>query len=177
MSEMTLEDRALLDKMLKNPLQIPEEFKGWLQQYASTYALPEIEELAGFRTRRFQVATSIPTFEFLDNTPLSPHNLAVDLATVGPILTGLENGKYAVFAGMYSKDGTGNSRFFRFVYDGVGGVFPPSAVIEGQSTGFDLHTFTTNLTTGHEIRLKYGIATDNRTAYFGLRWLAAVRVS
>jgi hypothetical protein len=175
MSELTAEDRALLDKLLKNPLLIPDSFRGWLQQFATLYAMPEVEELAGFRTRRFRVADPVTTFELLDSTGIG--NNQIDLATVGPLLTGLEDGTYAVFGGMYSKDGTANGRGYAFYYDGVAGFFPDSVVIEGQVMAAHVKVFTGKPAAGHEIRLKYYNLSGNRTSYCGMRWLAAVRVT
>ena len=175
MSELTAEDRALLDKLLKNPLLIPDSFRGWLQQFSTLNAMPEVSELLGFRTRRFRVATPVPTFELLDSTGIG--NTPIDLATVGPLLTGLEDGTYAVFCGYYSKDGTANGRGSGIYYDGASPFFGDTVVIEGQMMTIDVHTLTGNPTAGHEIRLKYYNLSGNRTSYCGMRWLAAVRVS
>ena len=174
MSDLTADDKAMLDKLLRNPLQIPDSFRGWLQQFAQLYAMPEIEELAGYRTRRWRVADPIPTFE--QGSSVGIGNADQDLATVGPILSGLEDGVYATLWGMYSKDGTAITRFCRVNFNN-GATFSDFAnvTIEGNTVGFSLKTLKTG--GNNTMKVRYGTGTSNATYFDGLRWLATVRVT
>lgn len=174
MSELTDEDRALLQKLLSKPLLIPGEFRGWLQQYASLHAMPQIMELAGYRTRRWRVATPISTFE--EGSSVGIGSADQDLATVGPQLVDLEDGTYASLWGMYSKDGTANTRLCRLNYnDGAAFSDFASVTIEGMTVGVDIKSLKNN--GRNKIKMRYATATSNANYFDGLRWLASVRVA
>ena len=173
MSELTPEDRELLTKLLSKPLQLPEEFKGWLQKYASLYATPYLQELAGYRSRRWRMH-NVPTFETGSSVGIG--SALFDLATPGPLLEGLRDGTYATLFGWYTQDGTAITRGAQLSYND-GDAFSPFYTITqfGQSFGFDIHELSRD--NDNSIKLRYFIATSNATANFGLRWLATVRVA
>lgn len=176
--EFTPEDQALLNRILKKPLILPAEFKSWLYKFASSDAAPHFQEILGTRARRWRIADPIPQLE-----TCSSSSFYSDVATVGPELTGLEDGHYMVIAGFYSQDGTvGTQRHGRIFYNDsytspyTPGPAPSAEVpvtTEGQAIIFHVADLSNN--NNNSIRMRYRNSAD--TANYGLRWLHAVQVA
>lgn len=168
--EFSPEDRELLQRLLFRPLILPPEFKSWLYKFASGDAAPHFQELLGVKARRWRVATPVLPLEYTNSTAYT------DLATVGPELTGLENGQYMIMFGYYTQNGGSGSRYGRCFYNNQEADPGPSpecdVVIEGQAIMF--HLVNLKHQNDNSIKLQYRVPTSD--AFFSNRWLHAVQV-
>lgn len=169
--EFSPEDKELLQRLLFRPMLLPPDFKSWLYKFASTDAAPHFQELLGTRSRRWRVATPVLPLEFTSSTTYT------DLATVGPQLTGLENGTYMVVFGFYTQGGSSGSRYGRAEYNDQTTLPGPSPevdiITEGQAVMF--HLVELKHQNNNKIKVRYRVPTSN--AGFSTRWLHAVQVA
>lgn len=102
--KLTAEEKALFQKGLANPLFFPKEFKTWLNDYlAVNIPLIPISQISGFTQFVFNPAPTIVTQEATSSSTFG------DLATVGPVLSALPDGNYAIFFGAQMLAGTGQA--------------------------------------------------------------------
>jgi hypothetical protein len=91
--QLTDRERVQFEKFYRNVLDVPGEFLTWLKDrlILDGFELPigQIQGFAGFVFRGAEVVTN-------ETTASTSY---VDLSTVGPELTGLEDGSYAAFFG------------------------------------------------------------------------------
>jgi hypothetical protein len=168
--EFTPEDKQLLQRLLFRPMLLPPEFKSWLYKFASTDAAPHFQEILGTRSRRWRIATPVLPLEYTTSVTYA------DLATVGPQLTGLENGTYMVIFGFYTQGGGSGSRYCQVQYNDQTAVPPPSPqvdiVTEGQAVMF--HLVELKHQNNNKMTMKYRVPVSN--GGFSTRWLHAVQV-
>lgn len=102
-TQLTDFDRRVFESMSK-ALWLPNEFKEYMVQFLALNQPPlSISQVFGFAQFTAQVATTIATSETTASTTY------VDLATVGPSLSGLPDGQYLIFHGCECKESGGGS--------------------------------------------------------------------
>jgi hypothetical protein len=102
--DLTEGDRNNVTRYLSSPLEFPSEFKKWLLDYLAQNIPPiPVNQLLGYVQTRAYVAEDIVTSEAQVSSSYD------DLATVGPILTGMADGSYLVFHGCEIKSADGFS--------------------------------------------------------------------
>lgn len=85
-------ERELRDRILANPSDWPDSTKVWMADYVSQNSLLPISQVQGFT--QFVAQQDVVTAN--ESTSSSTY---VDLATVGPQITGLSKGKYIILYG------------------------------------------------------------------------------
>lgn len=97
---LTEQERAILQKLLSNPLEFPKEFKEWVSDYFATN-VPLIP-YGTFLGSKLNIAKSGDYIA----TSQGPGGLAYgDLATVGPSIIGIADGVYVVIWGATTTGG------------------------------------------------------------------------
>lgn len=167
MSDKPIE-QADFDQYLKNPILYPEAFKDWISDwYATNVPKLHVSQIFGFKLQSMKVAENIATAESTTSASY------VDLATVGPTLTGISNGFYVVIWGCHasnslagqigvSVDGATPTGDLQMTVDGLAGAMAAVGrmAIADLSTGDDNHT----------LQLKYKATSVQH------RWLHAMKV-
>ncbi len=91
--DLTEEDRGRIDNWLSSPIGFPDEFKDWLLDFLAVNIPPiPISQFVGFVQTKAHY-DAVPANEYLGIAAYG------DLATPGPQLTGLANGRYIFFFG------------------------------------------------------------------------------
>ncbi len=167
--EFSPADQQLLKKILSRPLLLPPEFKSWLYKFASGDAAPHFQEILGVRQRRWRIADQCVLPELCSSTSY------VDLATLGPQLTGLENGSYMVMFGYWTEGGTAVTRFASSFYNGLGTGGSQEAEVNRDGQAMQVHLVDLQKDNNNSILVRY--RTSGGTGNFGKRWLHAVQVA
>ena len=150
--------------------QALEELAGWFEQRGLR---TPISQIVGFKQFLGQTSTSVLTIETTTST------LYGDLATVGPTVSGLADGNYLVFHGCRSAIGvTDGSDQARMAIPVNGAAASDNECASSSWAGFMSVTMLNarKLTVGgnNTIQAKYK-SNAGATAYFGTRWLIALR--
>ncbi len=174
LQDMTEEDRELLIKLLKNPLQFPEKFTGWLSNYIATN-IPKIpiSHIYGFKVEGVRVAPTITTSESTASTTFT------NLTTVGPQLNGVADGLYIVFYGAKCMNGG----FATSILMGVevnGAAISSDNRIEAPQPGIaESMSFMVRVSNddNNTFVAKYATASAANPASFEKRWLVLLKVT
>ena len=158
--------------IIQNIFGVSSDFLGqlrtWLEQ--NPPSIP-VTQILGFTQFAVQLATSVETTE----TTVS--DTYADLATVGPTLTGLSDGKYLVLFGCSAKGSIAGS-------GGLMGIATDTAVASDNEQAGNTYTdfvsvvraTTKTLSNGNNtITAKYRRNNATGTASFAHRWLIALR--
>ena len=151
---------------------LPPEFKSWLYKFASGDATPHFQELLGVKERRWRIADPVLPLEFTSSTSYA------DLATVGPQLTGLENGTVHGRLRLLHAVAAARARATAGPSTTTRRPLPaPSPevdiVTEGQAVMF--HLVKLSYQDNNKIKLRYRVPVSN--GGFSKRWLHAVQVA
>jgi hypothetical protein len=181
---LTPEERAAMRRMLMFPEEFPPEFKNWLLEYVGVNGEIQQSQVRGL------VTSLSPAFQVVTTSETTTSQTYVDLATVGPRITGLGDGVYLVLFGcqmvvtsnifggcmavatddVAASDATGFA-----IQEGVG---------EGPNVEFfdvpGMRALLLTLTHGgnNTLTAKYRFTapTSGTNPSFANRWLAAIRV-
>jgi hypothetical protein len=170
MPEFSPADQPDLDKLLGVPIFFPDEFKTWLADYVATN-IPLIP-FQSFLGARLNIARSGDYIATEEGTTSASY---VDLATVGPQITGLVNGVYLALYGARL-----NATDFAGMSISVNGGTPSDDdMISSGQAGTMARGSVFNLQQDHNnsLRIKYKNIHGGLTKNFSNRWLVAIRVS
>lgn len=157
-----------LHASLKRPLfSVPKPFETWMidRVASSGFDLP-ISQVIGFSQFTPQTAVRVNTSESTTSVTY------VDLATVGPQLTGLPPGKYAVFFGAQAG---GNSAIMTVQDNAVAATDDDSILISLAAGSVSGAGYRDVNLTGDSNSLKCVYRATAGTANFARRWLVAIR--
>ena len=147
------------------------ELKTWLEQ--NPPAIP-ITSVLGFNQFLASGATRINTSQTRTSATYG------DLATVGPTITGLSDGKYVVLYGAALSMNAGGPAFMGLAVNGTN-PSDDNEALQGAATNFGVSAMTAVLKTlnnGGNNTLKAVYRSDGvNTATFNRRWLIALRYS
>lgn len=169
---MALDDkeRELLKAILSRPLFLPNDFKGWMVDFLVTN-IPNIpiKHVYGYSITTGRVASRVDTEETTTSTAYT------DLATVGPQLTGLSDGRYMLIFGC--KTHTADTMDY-FMSPSINGSTPSddnaAEGSRGTAIGRAIVLTVDNGTDNNTVVMKYRVASG--TGDFSKRWLAAFKV-
>lgn len=173
--EMSPEERELINKLLAHPEEFPPEFRNWILNYLGQNIPPlPVEHFQGYKVLLVREAAPVVTAQSTTSATY------VDLATVGPELTKLPDGRYIVFfgcnvdsdlAGDWGKislsiNGAAPSDAHELFVDPI-----PDAEIPGINV---VETDPISNNNNNSIKMQYKSAGAPGTQ-FSLRWMIAVR--
>lgn len=164
--------RQQIMEVLSDPMNLPAEFWQYdVQNWVKEAPVFPISQVFGFSQFTANAATTIQTNE--STTSVFP--TYVDLATVGPTLTGLADGKYVIFwgAGTFTSV-AGNDTLCGPSVNG--GAVLGNARNGGTNSVSVTGVVVTDLSNGgsNSITIKYCVAAAATGSFFG-RWLIALR--
>lgn len=169
-AEITSFDRKVYESLQK-VLLLPNDFKEYMTQYQALNGVPiPISQITGFAQFAPQPATDVTTNESTTSTTYT------NLATTGPSLSGLSNGRYMILFGCALKHsaGAGNASLMSV---SVNGAAPgASEHCSSEMTGYVSvnRALFKSLTAGaNTISCQYRVTAG--TGDFANRWLAAIR--
>jgi hypothetical protein len=155
---------------LQDPLGFPSEYKGWLPEWITQVGIDvPISQITGFSGFTAQAATRISVSEGTGSATY------VDLATVGPTLTGLPDGQYAVFVGAAAVTTSGVC-FMAIAENGAAASDSQSAQFATTTGGVSgAAAYLTTLNNGGNNTLEAKYRTTAGTGTFNHRWLIALK--
>lgn len=167
------QDKQQLDKLFGNWREIPDSFKAAMTDYLSVNppAIP-ISQILGFSQFTANASARVGSS---DETTAS--TAYVNLATVGPTLSGLADGSYLVFLRAVLRSGTAGEGAVMGVAINGGSPGTDTEIIQKNDqdttvTGF----FITTLSGGNgSLQAKYRSTDSGATAVFSGRQIAAFR--
>jgi len=171
---LNAEQLSDIEKMLGTPLAIPSEFTTWWVDWLAGELQPQVLALGGAGQIFFRAAPVIATDESTTSTSY------VDLATVGPKLDQLSNGRWLVFWGA-SMTANGGATIGYMAIDAGGGPVDTAAsrargVQDGDmAPGTMSQLVTLNGNDSNSITAKYRKESGGTPAWRS-RWLIAVRL-
>lgn len=174
-SPLTEEERKRVQRMLSDPTSFPVVFPAWIKSRmeADPPLLP-ISQIVGFAQFTTQVASTIITIESTTSTTYT------DLATVGPSLADLADGKYiALFGSMGKGDIAGIGALMSVSVNGGTAVDDDSALVTSLEWNSMMRAVQVTLDNGgtNTLRAKYRMLGTGGTASFQRRWLIATKTS
>jgi len=164
--------REELRAYLQDPLGFPEEFKGWLPEWIGQVGIDlPISQVIGFS----QFAPQRAIISTSNNTTSTTY---VDLATVGPTLSNLPNGKYLVIVTAYMMSSvTTAPALMSPSFNGSAPATADAAICvsttEATHIGVSIATLAA---ANNEIKAKYRVDAG-ATGFFQFRQLVALRMS
>ncbi len=173
--DLTEDDRAKVDTWLSSPLGFPSEFKTWILDHLAVNIPPiPVSQFVGFVQTKALYA-DIPTSEHLSITAYG------DLATPGPEITRLANGRYVFFFGGFLT-GVGGS-WDGYMALSVNGATPSDndAIFKTSGSTFGWvgtmmvdKSLTSNDNNSVKALYKRSVGTAT-SPHWGSRWLVAIR--
>ena len=169
----------LFQRALASPLQsIPKEFETWLvDRIAVLLPLIPIGQIVGFTQFTLQTATPVGTS--LQTTTSTTYT---NLSSSGPELTGLPNGRYALFFGALSN--VTSAGHVAYMAPSVNGSTPSddesaqSAVVSTAAAGVSRMVEVVLDGDGNNtVTMKYRSSIGSSSAGFNYRWLSALRIA
>lgn len=176
--ELTPDDRSRIDRLLSSPLDFPDEFKKYILDYGAMHIPPiPIDQLQGYRPTRVSAA-EVATQEGESGTSY------VELATEGPVLSGLADGTYLAIYGCWVSGTYGHMTVMGNPVSppSSGSGDPHSVYIETggavEYQGARLNEFRLKNGDNNELRSFYRRDSSGAgTAYFEKRFLVAIRIA
>lgn len=160
--------------MLNDPTSLPQNFKGWIPKYIEVNPpLLPISQIAGFSQFTAQPADFVAATETTTSTTYG------DLATVGPVLSGLPDGQYLFYYGCASKVGTVDSGQEADMSISVNASTPAdmdAVITEIQNYGMGMIVVAKTLAAGgnNTVQAKYK-SVDGSEVGFARRWMIGLR--
>lgn len=173
--QTTTEDVALMQRVFQaaaqNPLMLPADFMAYLFDYIQTSRLQvPIGQVFGFSQFTANVAPFIVATEATTATSYG------DLATVGPVLTGIPDGKYLLLYGSQAYTTGGAVAFMSVQVNSTAAGDDDSAASTTGAAHSVMMTKIASLSNGsNTITAKYRELTAGQTATFQRRWLVALK--
>ena len=138
--------------------------------------IPNIDQVPGYSAQTPYQAPTISAEQTTTSTAF------VDLATIGPQLTGLPDGQYTITWGAAAKISSANTRAVMSVSLNGAAASLSFQAYTSQTAGmagisYSMLQTLQGQTGGNSIVAKYCIGASGATATFGSRWLIAIRVS
>lgn len=166
------QERQLVQKLFGNPLEFPDIFKNWITAFIEGPGAPQITtgQIAGFNLFIAQIAR-VNTDQTTATT-----NSYVDLTTAGPTLSGLPSGQYIAIYGANVYAASGLSAYVAPSFNGGTPSDNDAAQIRPNVSPGNSGTSatSTSFTSGNNtIKLQYKQSATG--AHFLNRWLVALR--
>lgn len=171
------QDVALMQRVLgaasSRPDLIPEKFMAYVVDFIQTSNLMiPIGQIFGFSQFMFQAAPTVGTNE----STAAVYPSFVDLATVGPTLSGIPNGNYVFLFGCQAKNTVGDGALMGV---SVNGSTPNNTTSAATNmTGYTqiMRASSAALSAGNNtVTAKYSAGSGGGTSNFSLRFLYALK--
>jgi hypothetical protein len=162
-------------EVLSQPMDLPSTFWDYAtQNWLKDAPVFPISQVFGFTGFVFQPAVLIGTTENVTSTTYT------DLATVGPTLSGLADGNYAIFFGAALIPATGDAAFASVQVNSTPAVDADEIVVAvaAATPGVDVSTsrlLLKSLSNGNQNTLTMKYRCQTTSAQFGSRWLVAIK--
>ena len=167
---LTEADKESLTKLLGSPLDFPQPFKDWLQDYVALQ-LPLIP-YKNFLGAKLNIAKSSAYIAASEGTLSATYT---DLTTVGPTITGLVDGQYVFLYGAHVN--ANDLAWFSISINGAAASDDQGAMTSWQATLVRAHLATVKNANSNSVQMKYRNGHGGTTKSFSNRWLAAIRVA
>lgn len=172
------EERKALQRSLSFPEDLPPRFKSWLIDFMAVN-IPQIpvSQITGFKQIE-QVEVSSATTGTVGTSQTTTSATYVDLATVGPQLTGLRNGQYLIFFGVAVLWNTGGvNAWMSISVNGATAVDADACTVATTVGMSPTRAVVKTLSSGNANTLLAKYRTDGgSTGNYQHRWLIAQRI-